>query len=59
MKYGLHKLWFTYTDEWYITNDKLATQIGVYATLEEAEKEKEKAEIIALKIWVAMIILET
>ena len=25
MAFGLHKLWFFYTDEWYITNDKLAT----------------------------------
>ena len=49
MTFGLHKLWFFYTDEWFITDDKLATQIGVYSSLAEAEAMKVTMEIEALK----------
>ncbi len=49
MKYGVHKIWFYYTDEWYATDDNLAPQIGVFDTLEEAEAAKEAYEIKAIK----------
>lgn len=49
MKYGVHKIWFTYNDEWYITNDNPSTQIGTYETLSEAEKAYHSENIRALK----------
>lgn len=35
-KYAVHKLWFFYTDEWYVTSNELANCIGIYDTYDEA-----------------------
>lgn len=47
-KFSLHKIWFFYTDEWYVPNG-LAGSIGVYDSLEEAENERKRLDRIALK----------
>ena len=43
-KYAVHKLWFFYTDEWYVTSNELANCIGVYDTYDEALKAKAEAD---------------
>ncbi|HAS43142.1 MAG TPA: hypothetical protein DCS93_21865 [Microscillaceae bacterium] len=48
-KFGVHKIWFFYTDEWYVTDNNLATCVDTYDTLEEAEEAKKKLDIQSLK----------
>lgn len=43
-KYAVHKLWFFYTDEWYVTSNELAHCIGIYDTYEEALNAKANAD---------------
>ncbi len=48
-QYSVHKLWFYYTDEWYITNDELGSCIGVFDTYDEALKAKIEADRKSLR----------
>lgn len=43
-KYAVHKLWFFYTDEWYVTSNELAHCIGIYDTYEQALNAKANAD---------------
>ena len=47
-KFSLHKLWFFYTDEWFVENG-LAASIGTFSTHEEAEQEKRKLDRQSLR----------
>ena len=49
MQFGLYKIWFSYSDEWYYTNDVLATQVGLYDSYEAAERTQEILDIKALR----------
>jgi len=49
MEFGLHKIWFFYTDEWYTTNDKLANCVGTFNTLEEAKHKQKEMDIRSLR----------
>jgi hypothetical protein len=48
-QYSVHKLWFYYTDEWYITNDELGSCIGVFDSYDEALKAKIEADRKSLR----------
>jgi hypothetical protein len=52
-KFGVHKLWFFYTDEWYVPSEgNIAGTVGVYDSREEAEKAKRRFDILSLKrLW--------
>ncbi|MCR9290777.1 MAG: hypothetical protein NXI23_25680 [Bacteroidetes bacterium] len=60
-KFGVHKLWFFYTDEWYVTSEEnMAGTVGVYESREAAEKAKKRYDIEALKkLWVHDILRDT
>lgn len=47
-RFSLHKIWFFYTDEWFVPNG-LAQSVGVFETLEQAESERKRLNRIALK----------
>lgn len=47
-KFSLHKIWFFYTDEWYMPRG-LAGSVGTFESLEEAENAKKILERNALK----------
>ena len=48
-QFGVHKLWFFYTDEWYVTDDDLANCMGIFASEQEAEEKKLEMDIKALR----------
>lgn len=43
-KYAVHKLWFFYTDEWFVTSNELAHCIGIYDTYEQALDAKANSD---------------
>ncbi|SDK99995.1 hypothetical protein SAMN05421823_104105 [Catalinimonas alkaloidigena] len=47
--FGLHKRWFFYTDEWYVTDHTLAGCVGQYATQAEAQAQQRIYDRQALK----------
>jgi hypothetical protein len=47
-KFSLHKIWFFYTDEWYVENG-LAQSIGTFSSLEEAQAVKKRLDRLALR----------
>lgn len=49
MKFGLHKIWFWYSDEWHCTTDDLAPTIDTFDSLEEAKTIKLEMDIQSLK----------
>lgn len=48
-KFGVHKLWFCYNDQWFATRNELATCLGSYDTLAQAEEVKKQHDIAALR----------
>lgn len=49
MKYGIFKVLFYYSDQWYEHSDELSDEIETYDNLEEAKKRKRALDIESLK----------